>query len=114
MRHVPILSADPAVHDAIAAVVGTLPPDAASYLADRCTFVVVGNGYYGRTQHKHYVKGDWLIVLDAAAPNREAIIAHETAHAWLKHGAPGDLRDEATCEREAWDQAAAWGFPRPT
>lgn len=48
----------------------------------------------------------------ARAPKAFAhwVIAHEFAHAFLRHGDGGDTSD---VERDADELAAVWGYPRP-
>ena len=105
---------DPDTDAAIARVLDNLPTNVANQVGARCVFVSVGGSYHGQTLFVHkWRTDDWLIVLDNAAPHLEATIAHEIAHVVLHHGGSGDSRNRTTQASEAWEQAAAWGYPKP-
>lgn len=100
----------------IAAVISKLPRKAGAYALARCIYISVGVGESafvmpGRVLPRQ-ARRKWLVVLSDRMPAKssQSIVAHEIAHAWLKH----DLFVEAgrgnACEREAAAQARRWGF----
>jgi hypothetical protein len=96
----------------IVLTISELSPEVREYLYEECFFVAVGEGTHGMVLAPVQ---RWLIFLDASivsaydAAGAMSIIAHEIAHAWLKH----DMMDPAItaqCEIDASTLAAQWGF----
>jgi hypothetical protein len=90
-----------------------LPDEVKEYVYEDCRIAAIGGE---DTLGAVFAPGtQWFVMLDATIAKKfddktaMGIIAHEIAHAWLKHD-KGDWRLKTTCEPEAADLAAQWGF----
>jgi hypothetical protein len=101
----------------IAFVLARLPDDFVAFAIGRCSFLSVGRattgmvlpGRLGVRGTERRSRDCWLILLDEDMPDDNSIIAHEIAHAWLRHDRlSGD--DQQTWERDAAELAKSWGF----
>ena len=102
----------------IAQTIAALPDDVAIFALRQMVFASVGAGVMGMTLPgriglaggSRAFKNRWIVILDDAMPDNEfpTTIAHEIAHAWLKHDRLGEM--PPNCEREAAEQARSWGF----
>ncbi len=97
-----------------------LPRNVAEYAIEQCRFVSVGRANLGITLPGRLLQPNpqeskpeprWLIVVEDRMPAKWAhsVVAHEIAHAWLKHdrGSP-DL--PVDCEVQAATLTGEWGF----
>jgi len=105
--------------EAIRTVLRKLPNDVGLFAYGRCVFISIGLGSFGMTLpgriSSHLVdrrtRNMWLIILDERVPDDEVqgTIAHEIAHAWLKHDQISiDIPE--TCEVDAALLTKSWGF----
>ena len=90
-----------------------LPPDVRLFTVRRCRFVMigpetVGSCFSAAIFDRREDDPDWVIVLMTTA---EDVIAHEIAHAWLRHDTDeqGMIHDGAA-EEEVRRTLAEWGF----
>jgi hypothetical protein len=99
----------------IVKVVARLPKRVAEYAINRCLFLqgipygITLPGYI--VTGRHGGKSRWVILFSYEFPEKDAesIIAHEIAHAWLKHDRYAvDIGVE--CEIDASNLAKQWGF----
>jgi hypothetical protein len=66
----------------------------------------------GRIGVHHYEKRShncWLIILDEKSIEDDSVIAHEIAHAWLRHDKLS-AEDQETWEVDAANLTKSWGF----
>lgn len=97
----------------------TVPGDVARFAIRRCVFISVGKVSRGITlpariaadEFSRRTRNMWLIVLDERIGQKEvlALIAHEVAHAFLKHDRLSPEMPES-CEVDAALLAKSWGF----
>jgi hypothetical protein len=88
----------------VMSVLSALPVDVLRFVFGSVTINAVGDRYArGQCISPIFVAGRWLVTVAENAP--EATIAHELAHAYLRHVQPG-----LDVEREAAATTAAWGF----
>ncbi len=97
--------------------IAKLPDAVISFVSERCRFLPVGRaerGYVlpGRVA-AHWLSGKvddmWLVVLEDSSELEDcSIIAHEIAHAWLRHDRLSDIGLE--CETQAANLVREWGF----
>jgi len=94
------------VEEIIGKVIKRLPEDVRRFIDDNnCQFVSVESDN-GMTIHSlDYPKPCWLIVLGSDIDER--IVAHEIAHAFLRHRGPVTTVQP---QREAWALTSKWGF----
>jgi hypothetical protein len=109
-----------ATQAAVVIAVSRLPAEVAEFVFDRCRFLSVGRGINGMvlpgrigTDHKGASENVWLILLhdNALSDYGEAaqgIVAHEIAHAWLRHDRLSEVPED--CEIAAAQLARDWGF----
>jgi hypothetical protein len=97
-----------AMEAALARVLPRLPAEVRSFVADECRFLsLLGGKPYG-----HCADGLITLALSQLSDTEaDCVVAHEIAHAWLGHGPMPDGAQRERQEREAQEQAAAWGFP---
>jgi len=108
---------DPGLRDRIVNVLSLLPDDVTDFALDRCAFLSVGKasagmvlpGRIGVHGHEKRSRNFWLVLLDENMPGDDSVIAHEIAHAWLRHDRLA-ADDCETWERDAADLARSWGF----
>jgi len=103
----------------LAKAVSRLPEDVAGFALERCCFVSIGGNFLGLTlpgrlgeDNEGQSANFWIIVLDDCQPRDEmqATIAHEIAHAWLRHDRYGEDDLTVDCEVQAAELARDWGF----
>ncbi len=102
----------------IAETITRLPEEAAAFALDRCYFASVGRTCYGMTLPgrvgRHGIEkrthNMWFILLDERLPAEDAhgLVAHEIAHALLKHDrlsseCPDDCETQAAKLTRQWD-----------
>jgi hypothetical protein len=95
---------------AIVEVIRRLPRKVRDYVLDECCFVTAAGHY---AQILPMPLQTWLIVLQDelySQPRGPGSIAHEIAHAYLKHAEPCDLLIGRKQEEEACKLAKKWGF----
>ena len=108
-----------AVERTIVETICRLPDPIARFALDRCRFLSVGASVYGMTLPgragvaswpEQRSRNIWLIVLADPLPDdsSHSIVAHEIAHAWLKHDRLGFPPED--CEIQAAETAKIWGF----
>lgn len=88
-----------------------LPDEVREFVCDECDFCNIKSGT--AINLKEPRKGQWLIILydDVAEENVENLIAHEIAHAWLKHTTVRLSHEkDLEQEKEADVTAKKWGF----
>ena len=89
-----------------------LPNHVREYIYEECHFLSVGVTCWGMVMPK---LDGWLILLEERIVkefdegNAMSIVAHEIAHAWLKHDRADSTIDEQ-CEKEAAEKTKEWGF----
>ena len=101
----------------IALVLSRLPDRIVRFALDRCVFLSVGRTTSGMVlpgritvhHHERRSRNRWLVLLDENMPNDDSIIAHEIAHAWLRHDRLS-ADDQQLWERDAAETAKSWGF----
>jgi hypothetical protein len=88
---------------------GRLPDEVQRFAGETCAFVAVGDDIQAQTLQPNIHK--WLIIV-RESENRESVIAHEIAHAFLGHtrGAEFPPDEESRIESEARTLVRAWGF----
>lgn len=93
--------------NALERVFDRLPADVQEYVDDKVTFICLSEDLAGLTVR---LPG-WTIILSdtIAHEDVESVIAHEIAHAWLKHDSLCS-DDQAKREADARRQAREWGF----
>ena len=102
---------------ALASVLVRLPKRIRHFVQRRCQILSIGRGARAITWPASIVdkRVKWLIVMSETAfrsqRQRESLIAHEIAHAWLKHNRL-DPDIALDVEEDADKQAVAWGFSR--
>jgi len=98
-------------------VLARLPDKVITFVLDRCVFLSTGrvtSGMVlpGRLGVHHIEKRSrdcWLILLDENMAEDNSIIAHEIAHAWLRHDRISAYDTEAW-EKDAANLTKSWGF----
>lgn len=95
-----------------------LSEEVKQFVLDRCVFVSVGKastglilpGRIGVHPIEKKSHNMWVIVLDENIEGEEGccIIAHEIAHAWLRHDRLGNMPED--CEIHAANLTKQWGF----
>ena len=105
----------PELSEAMARVLLKLPEDVREFVTSRVVILSVGQTCAGHTwlaRAPWRPEGpNWVIVIDENDDSdREALIAHEIAHAFLGHGSEPGKDDRTTCEKAAADLAKLWGF----
>lgn len=110
------LGGSPTMSAALVDAIRRLPREVALFAIERCAFLSVGAawgvtlpGRIGVDAKTRRSSNMWIIALDDNMPASEmaGAIAHEIAHAWLKHDRLGD--PPATCETDAAILAKSWG-----
>jgi len=109
---------DQHLFDCIVRTVQKLPDQVAHFAIDRCRFLSVGRSCWGMTMPAYIAthnvekrtRNIWLILLEELIPDDEidSAIAHEIAHAWLKHDRMGDFPEDG--EIAAANLTRRWGF----
>jgi hypothetical protein len=107
----------------IVETVARLPQEACEFACDRCVFLSIGRTVQGLTLPAHIAthvrekrtRNMWFVLLDERLPDDDAhsIIAHEVAHALLRHDfVDADVPLEAYAEAEASvaEKVKEWGF----
>jgi hypothetical protein len=97
------------VNRVVLEVASTLPPEVSAFVLARCVFVAIGRDAAGLAVLPGQIgRNQWLIIIDdrLALEDVHGVVAHEVAHAWLRHSGLGLERHE----REASRLAATWGF----
>ena len=110
----------PDTHTQIIETVARLPEEVRDFVSGQCRFISAGRSIYGMVLPGSIGVDDvsqapeniWIVLLRDPLPKRDAhgIIAHEIAHAFLKHdrlspdGYPGDS------EQQVAGLAKQWGF----
>lgn len=106
----------PFTQSAIVRAIHRLPSDVREFSLGECIFLSIGQAAAGKTLPGRIQETGWIIVLDErefseATDEEEAlsVVAHEIAHAWLKHDclSPDCPKD---CEIAAANLAGEWGF----
>lgn len=110
---------DPDMHYLLVQTVARLPEKVAAYVFQHCIFISVGRANFGFVLSGKIVIdylakslcGGWLIFLTEDLPDGDShsIIAHEIAHAYLKHDRY-DPNIGIECEVEAAELTKLWGF----
>lgn len=107
-----------AIRPEIVRAVSRVPEEVQTFAAERCAFLALPDGLDGAVwpgriaTHFHGSDADaWIVLLDSPLPEDagEAVVAHELAHAFLRHDKLGQ-GDAAEIERQAAELARAWGF----
>jgi len=101
----------------IVKTISKLPDKVKEFIYDNCQFTAISSDS-GQTicmTTKQNRMRPWLIILsEENKEDYESVIAHEIAHAWLRHkGAPGEILPIEKCksnELEACFFARQWGF----
>ena len=96
--------------------ISKLPTQAQIFSLDRCAYLSIANdsgmvlpGKIGVHASDRTSRNMWLILLsDELSADGEGVVAHEIAHAWLKHDRLGDIPESG--ERDAAMLAKSWGF----
>jgi hypothetical protein len=115
---------DQEIYQALVATIMRLPQDVAEFVLERCSFVSVGGETWAQTMPVWALVRDlesipenvWVITLSEklSAEDLHSIIAHEIAHAWLKHGEwlkhGKTIYKPPDAESQAANQARDWGF----
>lgn len=105
---------DDKLRNAIASVLTALPEEVKEFVLEHCFILSTGEYTYGTVWPGKIFKNiSWVIVLNEKMPkskgDRESIIAHEIAHAYLGHDQLNpDIEPE--CEIEACNLTKQWGF----
>lgn len=113
------LGEDVRTEHVIAETLVRLPDTVRAFALERCVFLSVGwaasgltfPGGIGVDPETRRSRNVWLIVLEEQAP-RDAlasVVAHEVAHAWLRHDRLSDELPEDH-EVKAAELARRWGF----
>jgi hypothetical protein len=96
---------------AIVRTIAKLPEEVAGFAVEECCYLSVGRSCLGMVLPGDIGKEKWIILLDERISKRDlhGAIAHEIAHAWLKHDrtSPDCPVD---CEVQAATLTKAWGF----
>lgn len=110
--------ADWGFRDWILEAVARLPQKVCDFACDRCMFLSVGRSVLGMVvpariaTHavERRTRNMWLILLeeDLTEEDAHSIIAHEIAHAWLRHDRLDGDPDPSV--EEAVRQVKQWGF----
>jgi hypothetical protein len=99
----------------LAHVLVALPEKVRDYTLARCIIFSIGRGAAGIVwparvaQSSRYRRPKWLIVISEEADDLESTIAHEIAHAWLRHDRMAEVTPREW-EMEAANLARDWGF----
>ena len=83
------------------------------FAIDSCAFFSIGRAGNAQCLPSRFVTefgADWIIVIYDGAPDLETVIAHEVAHAFLKHSVVDPLMSQEETERQAREQTRDWGF----
>jgi Zn-finger nucleic acid-binding protein len=120
--HVAYHGDDPQTEALIAQTVARLPDEVAEFVFDRCIFLSVGGakdgfvipGRIGVHPRERRSRNVWLIIVADEIPADDvlSIIAHEIAHAWLRHDRLAIVSREQGMlwEIQACELAQEWGF----
>jgi hypothetical protein len=100
-------SRDGRVERAINEVLSVIPEAVAKFALTRCTFVVLGRTCSGFSLAPR--PNRWLVVVGDFVDEWDihSIVAHEIAHAWLRHDGRGDTVGD---EQAACKLVMAWGI----
>jgi hypothetical protein len=105
---------NPDLEGCIVRTVLRLPAEVRAFVYGECKILDAGNAVAGHVMPTSWVEGSsWLIILDGNLTvtledeDAQSIVAHEISHAWLKHSI---FAVDLSCEKEAAEQTAAWGF----
>jgi hypothetical protein len=93
--------------------IARLPDKVARFALKRCVYFSAGRANHGMVLPPRALeRGRWVVILTENMPERssESIIAHEIAHAWLKHDAFAFDINAAEVEVAAAQLAHEWGF----
>jgi hypothetical protein len=104
---------DPHTHRRIVETIAKLPDRVARFALNRCVYFSAGRVNHGMVLPPRTLgRGRWVLVLTETTPERSAqsMIAHEIAHAWLKHDRYAANVDAAEIESGAAQLAREWGF----
>lgn len=120
------LESCPIVFAAVCSAIAKLPANVQEFALQKCTFIAIGKGTHGESWPASYfcpqtdggekaVQNQWVIILNETAihKQREYVIAHEVAHAWLEHDLPLRQDDYRLREFDADELAKSWGFTIP-
>lgn len=112
-----------AIRSEIVGAVSRVPEGVQTFATERCAFLGHPEGLDGAvwpgriaTDFDGSDEDTWIVLLDIPLPDEvgEAVVAHELAHAYLRHDKLGQ-GDAIEIETEAAELAAEWGFTgRPT
>lgn len=114
----------------IVKVLSQLPEQVVEFVLDKCVFLSIGHASLGqvlpaRIIEKYFgesVKDRWIVLLEEepkaesgklySETDAQSIVAHEVAHAWLRHDAFAEetAERELQLETEAAELTAKWGF----
>jgi hypothetical protein len=97
----------------IVETIGKLPDRVAHFALDRCVYFSAGRANRGMVLPARTLgRGKWVVILTETIPERiaQGVIAHEIAHAWLKHDRYAFKIDGAGVESAAAQLAREWGF----
>lgn len=101
--------------DTINAALARLPDDVQAFAATRLYVKTIGSapgscaGSLINLTRKAEL-ADYMLVICDASPDLDAVIAHEVAHAVLRHTDKGNPMSSEQAEREARALAGSWGF----
>jgi hypothetical protein len=101
---------DPILPHLVARTLAKLPPPVRVYALDHVTFLLVGAAFGGWCGPRPALAKPWLVVISArdGVQATEALIAHETGHAWLMKAPESTALD--LDERQVDALMRAWGF----
>lgn len=103
----------------VASAVSRVPEEVQTFATERCAFLGLPEGCDGAvwpariaTDFDGSDEDAWIVLLDAPLPDdvAEAAVAHELAHAFLRHDGLDHQADPVEVEREAAELASEWGF----
>lgn len=107
---------DDSIRFSIAKVLPKIPNDVRDYVLNECFIFSAGKGDFGVTWPASMILNSydrlrsWIIILSEDMPedDKDSIIAHEIAHAYLKHDRLSDVPVEV--EKDACLLVKGWGF----
>jgi len=108
---------DAELQSRIVKVLAQLPDEVVAFVLGRCTFLSTGRvtsgmvlpGRLGLHPTEKRSRNFWLILLDENIATDDSVIAHEIAHAWLRHDKLS-ADDQETWEKDAAILTKSWGF----